>query len=1292
MSVMRCKPLLLAVVTVLSLLSIRCGESPAPVSSEAVPQQTVIIQASPTPEIPAPAPVVLMDDARRAHEDGARIALANIKTLMAAQDYDNAQRLAANSAKDYADTAAATEFAALYEQAQMAATAVARDRALATAAPADERAARHARFAAARDAGIAAMDRRDYAGAIDQFQNALREEDDPETRAMLRHASSFVGKPRIAVAEFVVVGDVGIPDAGKAVPELMLGRFDPQRFQLVERAWLDAALAQQGLSVAQVSQMPSLLRVRRVDAVRYLVVGSISRLGTLTVSARLVDVSTGEVVQTADAVAYDPVGLQNSLAELTAILQMTNEEKANYLAFRQRQMEALAATDPAAQAAAEAQRQAALEAQRQQIAREQAVAFQRAQHERDAAVALWDIKALFAQGDFANALRYIRWARPRFADTSAAQELAALDGVAQARYQEQIVQQANAAEWARTQAARAARHQRFAQFRDQGMTALAANDLLAAMTLLQNALNEEDNPGVRDVLNMVARRLQRPGIVVLDFDVRGDIGIPPRDAPRWLASLLLRQFADDNSPYRVVERDEFLADLQRAGLTLADVRRDPLQPRMRQLRDQVRFIIVGTASHGSIDLSTAMIDLAAGRTVQTADFIAENVRAVPDAIAGTALVLQMNDDQKHAYLNKMEYANWMARGDAAAHAQQWDAALDAYTRACRINNTPDALDHMTAAARQIEDVQRARRAYDSAMAAAGNAARIGKWDQALDLYSQAWGINPTAEAKAGQDNARAKVLAAARDRHVLYTAAIANGDAFAQSNDWDKALDAYQQALQIEPTSDAMAAVNGAKKALADRQQARQRAYAAAMGEAKSAIQAGNWTQALDAYTRAAAMDNTREATSGIATARNKIAESESDTKLYNAAMQEARTSVQANDWQKALAAHTRAAGIMNTAEVQAAITEDKKRLADIQQRDQQKLYDAAMADAATHVTVGNWQEALDAYRAAYQIQKTKEASAGITQATKMLSDAAYHKKQYDKAMADAAAADRARDWLKALTAYQQAAAIDATAEAKAGADRARQQLAAAAAADKRKQFTQWMNDGDAAAKAGDWRRALGSYTKAAAVDDTPEVRAAIAGAQKKITDADTAAAAAAEQKRQYNQLLTAGEAAAKSGDWQKALDAYTKVAALDNTPQAQAGIKNATKKLADAAATAAAAADKKKQYDALLADGAAAARTGDWQKAMDAFTKAAAINNTPEVKTALAAARKQMADTAAASAVADAKKKEYTRQMIAGDAAARTNSWQKALDAYTRAAALDNTPEVEAGIANARKKLAGAN
>jgi tetratricopeptide (TPR) repeat protein len=1216
-----------------------------------------------------------------------------IKALLEARDYANAQTLASNGVKIYADTPSASEFAPLLKQAQDAIATQATAQAQAQAAPTDEKTARHNRFLAARDAGLAAMNKQDYPTAITQFQAALNEENDPETQGLLQHAALFVGKPRLAVAEFSVVGDVGIPDAGKAVSELMLARLDPQRFQVVDRAWLDSILAQQGLTPDQIAQTPALLRARRVDAIRYIVVGTVSRLGALTVSAQLVDVWTGQAVQTAEVTAADPAGLQNSLSELTAILQMTNEEKANYLAFRQRQTDAMTAVDPAAQAAAQAQAQAALEAQRQQMAQQQAASFAQAQHEREAAAAINDIRALFAQADFGSALRYIQWARPRYNDTSVAQELAALEPQAAARYQEQAVQQQNAAAWAQQQQELAARHQRFLAARDQGLTAFAAGDLVNALSLLQAALNEEDDPNVRATLDVIVRRMQRPGIAVLDFDVRGDIGMDPRQAPRWLASLLLSRFDGDASPFRTVRRDELHFHLRNLGLTIADVQRNPFDPRLRLLREQVRFLIVGTASHGSVALSTVMIDLAAGRPVQTAEFIATDIRALPESIAQTAIVLQMTNDQKDQYIAQLQYANWMSRGDTAAQAPgggDWEIAYDAYAHAYRIMPTDDALAHMSDAAHQVEDRRHARHVYDEAWAAAEADARANRWKEALDHYHEAFRAIPTDAARAAIENARAKYLASVRDRRELYATAMANGDNFAKANDWDQALDAYKYALSIEQTDQARTAVARTQRIINEARQAKDRDYAAAMAQARSAIEGGNWQKALDAFTRAAAIKDTREAANGIANARTKLAEAQANQKRYDDAMKDAAAAARIPDWDKALAAHQRAAAAINTPEVQRAIDTDKREIAAIQRRDQQKLYDAAMTDANTHVQAGQWQDALDAYKKAYEINKTKEAAAGIAQANKMIADAAYNKKQYDKAMADAAAAARTNDWQKALAAYQQALAIDPTAEAKAGVDNANKQIAAAAAAAKQRQYNDLMTQAQAAANAGDWKKALGLFTKAQALDNTPDVQAAIANAQKKIADAETAATQAAAQQREFDALLAAGNSAARANDWQKALDSFTKAAALKSTPEVQTALNNAKAKLAAATQAAATAAEKKKQYDDLMAQAAAAGKAGNWQQAVDAYTKAQALDNTTEVRTALIDARRQLTAANAAAAALE-KKKQYDALMAQAVDAGKTGDWQKALDTYNKAQDLTDTPEVRTAIADAKAKLAAA-
>jgi tetratricopeptide (TPR) repeat protein len=826
---------LVAAVMVLAMLSVRCDEkkSDRPAPSAPTAGQPLTVESQPAlgagepnmadvvavaavgieAEAPATAavevetalPPQVKDQAQQARQQSAALAIAEVKSLQAAGQYGQARALAASAAKDYADTPAAAELSVLLRQAEEAVAAAARLRAEFAGATDQAKAERHGRFVRARDAGLASMDARDYPAAVASFGKALAEEDDADTRLLLQQATDLIEKPRLAVAEFDVVGEVGIADVGRIVPELMLGRFAGQRFQLVERSRLAGALREQELTVAQIAQNPTILRIKRIPAVRYLVIGTVSRLGTLVVSARLVDAASGEVIQTADAAADDATGLRNSVAELAAMLQMSNEEKANYLAFRQRQLDAMAGEDAAARAAAEAQRLADLQAERDRIAREQAEAFGRWQHHRDAAIALADIKALLARGDYAAAHRFARWATRRFADTPPADELAALEALAAGRVQEQLRQQRDAAEWTRLQAELAARHQRFGRFRDQGWAAVVAGDLLAAMAAFQNALNEEDNPDVRALLDQVVRRTQRPGIAVLDFDVRGDVGMPGRNAGRWLAAWLLRQFARDGGPYRIIERDELLACLARARLDMDDVRRDPTHARMRPLRDTVRYVVVGAARRGSINLSATMFDLHTGRVVQTGAVSAENARVLERAMGILASVLRMSDAEKHAYVDGQAYADWMARGQAAAAAARWDDALDAYRRAFRIQESREAVEHMTAAARKVEDLKAGRRDYDAAMAAAQVAARAGDWDKAMGFFRRAHDIWPTPQAKEGLDNARKKLMEVAQDRKRLHDRALGEADAFARAGDWPRALEAYLHAGEFLPSDQAKA-------------------------------------------------------------------------------------------------------------------------------------------------------------------------------------------------------------------------------------------------------------------------------------------------------------------------------------------------------------------------------------------------------------------------------------------------------------------------------------------------------
>ena len=137
-------------------------------------------------------------------------------------------------------------------------------------------------------------------------------------------------KPTLAVVDFAESGQIGAPEAGKTLAGLLLSRFSSDRYQLVDRSQLELLLKEVNLTMDAVQEDPQ-KACGKLKGVKYLVVGRIaSRLGNITVTARLMDAATGDVVQSAHISAADVAGVQNDLDELAKILQMTDKEKKAY--------------------------------------------------------------------------------------------------------------------------------------------------------------------------------------------------------------------------------------------------------------------------------------------------------------------------------------------------------------------------------------------------------------------------------------------------------------------------------------------------------------------------------------------------------------------------------------------------------------------------------------------------------------------------------------------------------------------------------------------------------------------------------------------------------------------------------------------------------------------------------------------------------------------------------------------------------------------------------------------------
>jgi tetratricopeptide (TPR) repeat protein len=137
-------------------------------------------------------------------------------------------------------------------------------------------------------------------------------------------------RDRLTVADFQVHGDVGIPDAGQVLGEALLPYFK-SRFDLVERLQINKLIDELKLEAGKFGDnLQDQQAVTKLAKVRFLVLGSITRISGLSASARLVDAQTGLVIQTAKISAATPDELLHLLPELAKMLQMSDDQRAAY--------------------------------------------------------------------------------------------------------------------------------------------------------------------------------------------------------------------------------------------------------------------------------------------------------------------------------------------------------------------------------------------------------------------------------------------------------------------------------------------------------------------------------------------------------------------------------------------------------------------------------------------------------------------------------------------------------------------------------------------------------------------------------------------------------------------------------------------------------------------------------------------------------------------------------------------------------------------------------------------------
>ncbi len=177
-----------------------------------------------------------------------------------------------------------------------------------------------------------------YEDAIVSLEAAQKVWDTTEVRNRLESAQKALKsrRARVAVVDFETKGDFEVPNAGGAVAELLLPRFQ-SRFDLIERAQLAKLLQEQNLQMTDLVEASAAEKLAKIKRVQYLVMGSLMRFGGIHVTARMVQVDSGLIQNTGK---ISPPGFQEIdpyLKDLAAQLTMSEED---YRAYQARQPDA----------------------------------------------------------------------------------------------------------------------------------------------------------------------------------------------------------------------------------------------------------------------------------------------------------------------------------------------------------------------------------------------------------------------------------------------------------------------------------------------------------------------------------------------------------------------------------------------------------------------------------------------------------------------------------------------------------------------------------------------------------------------------------------------------------------------------------------------------------------------------------------------------------------------------------------------------------------------------------------